>query len=97
MRQYRPSVQPGYTAQLPTCFIDAGLSSCQRTDSGTVLARRHTAPATTGDATLVPAATTQGRSAHVAHICSTQAGTAMQAPEGPYRTMHAVELRPLLS
>jgi hypothetical protein len=33
----------------------AGFSTVQRVRSGSVLASRHTAPATTGDATLVPA------------------------------------------
>lgn len=37
-----------------TCFIDAGLRSFHRISSGRVLASRQTAPATTGDPTLVP-------------------------------------------
>ena len=37
-----------------TCFMDAGLSSFHLTSSGSVLASRQTAPATTGEPTLVP-------------------------------------------
>lgn len=48
---------PFFTApSTSACFMDPGLSSDQRFASGTVLASRHTEPATTGEATLVPAA-----------------------------------------
>jgi len=52
---------------LLTCFIEAGFRTDHRRCSGTVLASRHTAPAATGDATLVPA---RGAGAATASECN---------------------------
>mmetsp|Transcript_10378 Transcript_10378/g.26613 ORF Transcript_10378/g.26613 Transcript_10378/m.26613 type:complete len:206 (+) Transcript_10378:1712-2329(+) len=45
---------PGTAPSTSACFMDAGLSRRGRASAGTTDASRHTAPATTGDATLVP-------------------------------------------
>lgn len=51
----RPSWSPHFHTSVHTCFMEAGLRVLQRFSSGTVLASRHMTPATTGEATLVPA------------------------------------------